>query len=93
MKALRHISGILFAAIGVMFFIGAVGDMINPESEMPLWMDIMLLTVLGLLPLGGAVVLLKRKEADRTATCCPRCGNAEQAPAGVLVSVHGSLGQ
>ncbi len=83
-KALKYLAGITLATIGVVFTVGPVVDAFNPQSEWYWWMNAGMFVVLGLLPLAGAVALLKRGATEIPPRRCPRCGSPEQAPAGVL---------
>jgi len=87
MRALKHIAGILLATVGVMFVLGAVVHVFDPDPELPLWMVGVMFVGLGLFPLVGAFALLR---ATVTAPCrpCPQCGGTERQPAGVLRSSH-----
>ena len=86
MKALKHIAGIILAAFGIALTLGAVADALAKESETPLWMSVLVIVVLGLLPLTGAVTLLRKSAMEVPPSHCPKCGGTEQAPAGVLAS-------
>jgi Na+/melibiose symporter-like transporter len=86
MKALKYLAGITLATIGVVFTVGPVVDVFNPQSEWYWWMNAGMFVVLGLLPLAGAVALLKRSATEIPPRRCPRCGRPEQAPAEVLES-------
>ena len=88
MKALKHLAGILLAAIGVMACLGAVVDALDKRSDTPWWLSAGILVVLGLLPLAGAVALLRRSATDIPPRQCPRCGGTEHAPAGLLRSAR-----
>jgi hypothetical protein len=85
MKAVRFIAGILLATIGVVFTLGTVLDVLSQQSDLYWWMSAAFFVVLGLLPLAGAVALLKRSAVELPPRHCPRCGGTEQAPAGVLM--------
>ena len=85
MKALKHIGGILLATIGVLFVLGTIAQAFDKESEIPGWLITVMFFVLGLLPLAGAVALL-RGAAELPTAQCPKCGGAEHAPAGVLTT-------
>ena len=87
MKALKHIAGILLATVGVMFALGAVLHVFDPDPEIPLWMIGVMFVVLGLLPLGGAFALL-RTTLTAPSRSCPQCGGRERQPAGVLRTSH-----
>src|SRR6185369_9143716 len=87
MQALKHIAGILFATVGVMFVLGAVLQVCEPDPEFPLWMVGVLFVVLGLIPLGGAFALL-RSTFTSPSRSCPQCGGRERQAAGVLRRSH-----
>ena len=87
MKRLKHIAGILLAVIGVMFILGAVVHVFDPDPEVPLWMVGVMFGILGLLPLGGAFSLL-RATLTAPSKPCPQCGGAQRQPAGVLRKSH-----
>jgi hypothetical protein len=38
MRGLKHIAGILLATVGVMFVLGALVSVFNPDPEFPPWM-------------------------------------------------------
>ncbi len=83
MGVVRHISGLFLAALGLLFAIGAIALVFDKESDLPVWMIGAMFVLLGLLPLAGAIHLLKRSTAAPPAFC-PSCGNPEWAAAGVL---------
>src|SRR6185436_14906914 len=87
MRVLKHIAGILLATVGVMFVLGAVVSVFNPDREVPLWMVGVMFLVLGLLPLAGAFALL-RATVTAPGRPCPQCGDTERQPAGVLRTSH-----
>jgi hypothetical protein len=87
MRALKHIAGILLAAVGVLFVLGALALVFNPDPEIPLWGVGVMFVVLGLLPLGGAFALL-RAAVTAPSRSCPQCGGTERQAAGVLRSSH-----
>ena len=87
MRALKHIAGIHLATVGVMFVLGAVVSVLDPDPEIPLWMVGLMFLVLGLLPLGGAFALL-RVAITAPSRPCPQCGGTERQPAGVLWTSH-----
>jgi hypothetical protein len=84
MKALKHVSGILLATVAVVFVLGSVTQLTSNEPEIPAWGVGIMFTVLGLLPLAGAVALLKRRVGTVPPVNCPACGGAERAPAGLF---------
>jgi hypothetical protein len=86
LRGLKHLAGIFLATLGVMFVIGSIAHMLNPESDIPLWMAIVFLVLLGFLPLAGAVALFRRTQVPPKN--CPCCGSAEREPAGILRSAH-----
>jgi hypothetical protein len=87
MRALKHITGILLATIGVMFVLGAVLSLFDPDPDVPLWIVGVMFLVLGLLPLSGAFALL-RATVTAPSRRCPQCGGTERQAAGVLRSSH-----
>jgi hypothetical protein len=87
MRALKHIAGVILAAVGAFFALGAVLHLFDPDPEVPLWMVAVMFAVLGLLPLGGAFALL-RATITAPSQACPQCGGAERQAAGVLRSSH-----
>ncbi len=87
MKAVNHLAGLLLATIGVIFVLGSMAHFFDPDPEMPLWMVGVMFVVLGLLPLGGAFVLL-RATVTAPSKPCPQCGGKERQPAGVLRTSH-----
>jgi len=83
MKALKHIAGILLATIGVACTMGAVALIADPDPDLsPLAVGV-ILVFLGLLPLGGAFLLL-RVTLTAPSRSCPQCGAKERQAAGVL---------
>ena len=87
MRALKHIAGILLAAVGVLFSLGAGVHVFDPDPEVPLWMAGVMFVVLGLVPFGGAFALL-RATFTAPSRPCPQCGGTERQAAGVLRSSH-----
>jgi hypothetical protein len=87
MKALKHTVGIFLATIGVMFVLGGIIHVFDPDPEVPLWMVGVMIVVLGLLPLGGAFALL-RATVTAPSRSCPQCGGTERHAAGVLRRSH-----
>ena len=86
MKTLKCIVGILLATIGVLLGVGSIAELFDRESEIPGWGAAVMFIVLGLLPLAGAVALLRRSAAELPSARCPKCGGTERAPAGVLTT-------
>ena len=86
-KIIKHVSGILLATAGVLFVFGSVAQLLNRESEIPLWGSVAFLIFLGLAPLAGAAVLL-RKAVTTPTMPCPKCGSTECQAAGVLRKSH-----
>ena len=84
MKALKHVAGIVLATIGIGFALGSVGDALDGASDTPLWWNAGIFVVLGLAPLAGAVILLRRSATELPPRQCPNCGSTERAQAGVL---------
>jgi hypothetical protein len=87
MRTLKHISGILLAAVGVTITLGAAARVFTPDPELPLWMAGVLFVLLGLLPLAAAFLLL-RAALTAPAKSCPQCGGTQHLAAGVLRSSH-----
>ncbi len=87
MRALKHIAGVLLTTVGVMFVLGAIFHLFNPEPEVPLWGVGVVIVFLGLLPLGAAFALLRRT-LTAPSRPCPHCGGTERQPAGVLRRSH-----
>lgn len=87
MRVLKHIAGILLAAIGVLFVLSTVANAFAPEPGMPLWIAGVMFVVLGLLPLGGAFSLL-RATVGAPSRPCPQCGGTERQAAGILRRSH-----
>jgi len=54
MGALKHVPGILLAAVGAAFALGAVFAAFGPESRTPLWAVAAQFIFFGLAPLVGA---------------------------------------
>jgi hypothetical protein len=86
-RALRHIAGVLLATAGVLFALGAVSHFFDPDPEVPFWMACLILVILGLVPLGGAFVLLRTTVLSPSKPC-PSCGCEERHAAGVLRRSH-----
>jgi hypothetical protein len=86
-KALRRITGVLLAAVGVAFILGAVALLVDRDQDVPPWMIGVMLIILGLLPLGGAFFLL-RPTLIAPSRVCPQCGGKQQQAAGVLRRSH-----
>jgi peptidoglycan/LPS O-acetylase OafA/YrhL len=87
MSVLKHIAGILLAAIGVLFALGAIAHFFDPEPDIPFWMSGIMLVVLGLFPLVGAFALL-RTTVLRPSKPCPQCGGKDHQAAGILRHSH-----
>lgn len=87
MKALRHIAGILLAALGIVVVLSTIGQLANPDPEIALWFIVIQSVVLGLFPLGGAFLLL-RPALTALGQPCPQCGGREHAPAATLRTAH-----
>ena len=83
MKALKYIGGVLIATIGVLFTLGSIGLAFDRESDVPMWASA-LACLVGLIAIGGAVALFKTIPREISASCCPKCGGTEQAPAGIM---------
>ena len=60
MKALRHISGILLATLGSVVMLGSISMLCDRDPDVPAWMAVVFLIAVGLVPLGGAFLLLRR---------------------------------
>lgn len=87
MRALRHITGVLLATVGFAFVLGAVALLVDRDPELSPWMVGVTLIVFGLLPLGGAVFLL-RPTLTAPSRACPQCGGTERQAAFVLRRSH-----
>ena len=87
MRALKHIAGILLATVGVLFTLGAVVHVFDPDPEIPLWLVGVMFVVLGLVPLTGAFALL-RTTLTVTNRCCPQCGGTERQAADLTRRSH-----
>lgn len=87
MRALRHIAGILLAAVGVLFALGTIIHFFDPDPEVPFWMVCLMFVTLGVIPLGGAFGLL-RTTVLSPGKPCPGCGCEERHAAGVLRRSH-----
>ena len=70
--ALRHIGGILLAAIGALFTIGTIAAIAEPDPEFPAWSVAIMLVLFALLPLVGAFFLLRRSLGAPPRNC-PKC--------------------
>ncbi len=84
MKALKHIAGILLATIGAGFVLGCIDVLLDRNSEIQGWGVAAMFIVFALLPLAGAVALLRRRVTELPPARCPTCGGGERAAAGVL---------
>jgi drug/metabolite transporter (DMT)-like permease len=80
MKVLKHIAGILLAAFGILFVLGAVAWGVKPDSDIPRWFAIPACLVLGVLPLWAGYMLL-RKYLFVQETPCPKCGSSQRVQA------------
>jgi hypothetical protein len=87
MRALKHIAGILLAAVGVLFVLALLTLVFDPDPEVPLWGVGVMFVFLALVPLGGAYALL-RATVTAPGRSCPQCGGTERQAAGVLRSSH-----
>jgi hypothetical protein len=88
MKALKHMAGIALATAGLSFWIGALILMFDRESDVPPSGAILFFIVLGIIPLGGAVALLRGPFTEPPRPC-PQCGGTKHRAAGVHRSVRG----
>lgn len=84
MKALKHIGGILLAVIGTLACAGCAELLFEKDSQVPAWGAAVMMMVLGVSPLAGAMVLLRRRVTELPPRKCPACGSVQRAPAGVL---------
>ena len=84
MKALKHLAGILLATISTIVTLGVVTLLFEKNSDVPAWGVGIMFVLFGLLPLAGAIALLRRRATELPPVCCPRCGGGERAPAGIL---------
>jgi hypothetical protein len=87
LRALKHIAGILLAAAGVLFILGASSLFLDRDPDVPLWFVGVMFVVLGLLPLRGAFALL-RATVTAPSKSCPQCGGKERHAAGILRRSH-----
>ena len=83
MKALRHIAGVILASVGILITLVFIYHFSALNSKAPLWAIGLLFVVLGLLPLGGAFILL-RTHITAPSKPCPKCGSVERQRAVVL---------
>jgi len=84
MKTLRHLGGILLGAVGLLFFFSSLGQILAP-TEMSRWNALLFFVTLGCLPILCAAALLKRSVMSVHYRCCPECGSADRAPAGMML--------
>jgi hypothetical protein len=82
MALVRYLIGILLAGTGLSFGVGALGLLVQPDPEIPMWQVGAMFVILGRFPLLGAFVLL-RPSLIRPAKPCSQCGSGERQPAGV----------
>ena len=87
MKTLKHLLGLLLEAFGCLFLLGAIGNAIEPDSELPFWLLEGVLIFLGALLSAGGYALLRSKLSQPT-NPCPKCGGDKYQQAGVLVRSH-----
>ncbi len=83
MRTLKHLGGIFLAAIGFMFLLSAFTLLFDSAQETPSGMLVALLLLVGIVPLGGAFILLG-PALTVPSKPCPQCGSLERAAAGVL---------
>ncbi len=91
MKALRHVAGILVATLSAFFLLMMPLAALEPLSDHPWWLLAGCFLGLGVLPLWGAVVLLRPSLKGFQQRPCPKCGSTERVEAGVLVRTHSYL--
>src|SRR5437868_1681811 len=85
LRALKFLAGIVLGAIGMFFVVGCLALMFEENvGRSALWIAAAFILG-GLLPIGGAIVLLKGYVGDIPVRPCPSCDGCEHAPAGVLV--------
>src|SRR5687767_11654144 len=77
MALARYLIGILFAGTGLLFGLGALSFVAQPDPEIPTWGVGVMIVVFGLLPLLIAFALL-RPSLIRAAKPCPQCGSGER---------------
>ncbi|MDB6023989.1 MAG: hypothetical protein JWM68_212 [Verrucomicrobiales bacterium] len=82
MKQLKYIAGILLATVAAMAVLGTISFLLNPDPDVPWWI-VGVMFVLGLVPFGGAFLLL-RDNLTVASRPCPKCKSAERRIAGVL---------
>jgi len=88
MNALRHICGLVITAIGCLLLLGVLVALMDPTIELPLSQTTVMLVCMGILPTIGGVRLLRRSFVAPKLRCCPECGCAERAAAGLLQKRH-----
>ncbi len=81
---MKHVVGLLLCAFGALCLLGALGQFIQPDPELPFWMVEAVLLVFGTISLGGAYFFLRAKLVLPTKPC-PQCGETESEAAGVLI--------
>ena len=73
LKIVKHIAGILLAAVGVLFTLGSALLILEPDPEVPLWGLGPMVAVFGVIPLLGSFALLWRT-LTAPGKACPQCG-------------------
>ena len=87
-NALRHFAGLLMGAVGMLFLIGFLFELMEPQTGLVPWQVLLLLITLGGFPFLCAAALLKRSVLSVRHCPCPTCASEERAPAGLLVNTR-----
>jgi len=85
---LKHLAGLLSAAMGCFFALGTLAELSDPARETPLWICGFFFLTLGLLPMALSIKLLRRRALELPQRRCPTCGGVERAAAGLMVNSH-----
>ncbi len=88
MAPARYLLGILLAATGLFFGLGAFGLLVQPDPELPIWQVGVMIVIFSRLPLLGAFGLLWPSLIG-TPKACPQCCSGEHQPAAYHDSISG----
>ena len=72
-------------ATGLLFLIGFLFELMEPETDLPRWTSALLMITLGFFPLLCSGALLKKSVFNVRHRPCPACASEQRAPAGFLV--------
>jgi hypothetical protein len=84
MKILKHVGAILLATVSVVIILGLIDSALDNDMKPLDGTSLLVFIFFGVLPMAGAVALLRNIAINRPPVQCPNCGISENTPAGVL---------